>query len=201
MLNSDAEQSQSSMAVPDQQNSVAATASTDAAHSESAQQSVQEDPEPAQEPEEAKKELAAAPDDGLPLVEETKEVAESRRSQREEDEEGDVTDDSFRCANLSLMPEDADNAALANVLPAMKIKAELQPSKLKLVNMPMMPLNRVQRNLQDGDLQKLAGAVTMEVNQMAAQLFELISMLNEVIAQKPKRVFRQLASEQQKRTE
>ena len=134
-------------------------------------------------------------------MEETKEVAESRRSQREEDEEGDVTDDSFRCANLSLMPEDADNAALANVLPAMKIKAELQPSKLKLVNMPMMPLNRVQRNLQDGDLQKLAGAVTMEVNQMAAQLFELISMLNEVIAQKPKRVFRQLASEQQKRTE
>ena len=70
-----------------------------------------------------------------------------------------------------------------------------------MVNIPMMPLNRVQRNLQDGDLQKLAGAVTMEVNQMAAQLFELISMLNEVIAQKPKRVYRQLASEQQKRTE
>ena len=70
-----------------------------------------------------------------------------------------------------------------------------------MVNIPMMPLNRVQRNLQDGDLQKLAGAVTMEVNQMAAQLFELISMLNEVIAAKPKRVYRQLANEQQKRTE
>ena len=34
----------------------------------------------------------------------------------------------------------------------------------------------------------------MEVNQMAAQLFELISMLNEVIAQKPKRVYRRLAN-------
>ena len=130
-------------------------------------------------------------------------MAENRRNQREEDftDDGDVTDDSFRNANLSLMPEDADNARLANVLPAMKIKAELQPSKHKMVNMPMMPLNRVQRNLQDGDLQKLASAVTMEVNQMAAQLFELISMLNEVIAQKPKRVYRELASEQQKRTE
>lgn len=31
-----------------------------------------------------------------------------------------------------------------------------------------MPLNHVQSNLQDGDLQKLANAVTMEVNQMAA---------------------------------
>ena len=71
VLNSDAEQSQS----------VVATASTEAAHSESAQQSVQENPEPAQEPEEEeKKEVAAAPDDGLPLVEETKEVAENRRS-------------------------------------------------------------------------------------------------------------------------
>ena len=30
---------------------------------------------------------------------------------------------------------------------------------------------------------------------MAAQLFELISMLNEVIAQKPKRVYKRLANQ------
>lgn len=50
-------------------------------------------------------------------------------------------------------------------------------------------------------MQKLANAVTMEVNQMAAQLFELISMLNEVIAQKPKKVFRKLANDYQRRVE
>jgi len=36
---------------------------------------------------------------------------------------------------------------------------------------------------------------------MAAQLFELISMLNEVIAQKPKKVFRKLANDYQRRVE
>lgn len=41
----------------------------------------------------------------------------------------------------------------------------------------------------------------MEVNNMAAQLFELISMLNEVIALKPKKVFRSLANTYQKRIE
>ena len=41
----------------------------------------------------------------------------------------------------------------------------------------------------------------MEVNQMAAQLFELISMINELIAQKPKRVYKALANEYQKRVE
>jgi len=41
----------------------------------------------------------------------------------------------------------------------------------------------------------------MEVNQMAAQLFELISMLNEVIANKPKKVYRRLANMYQQRLE
>ena len=36
---------------------------------------------------------------------------------------------------------------------------------------------------------------------MAAQLFELISMLNEVIAQKPKKVYKRLANDYQKRIE
>ena len=36
---------------------------------------------------------------------------------------------------------------------------------------------------------------------MAAQLFELISMLNEVISQKPKRVYRRLANQYQQRIE
>ena len=41
----------------------------------------------------------------------------------------------------------------------------------------------------------------MEVNQIAAQLFELISMINELIAQKPKRVYKSLANEYQRRVE
>ncbi len=109
-------------------------------------------------------------------------------------DEGDVTDDSFRNPNLTMMPEDADNAKLAANMPEMKVKAEMQPTNMKIVNRPAGAYNRVQANLKDGDLQKLANAVTMEVNSMAAQLFELISMLNEVIAQKPKRVYRSLAN-------
>ena len=70
----------------------------------------------------------------------------------------------------------------------------MQANNMKVVNKPLVPVNRVQANLRDGDLQKLANAVTMEVNQMAAQLFELISMLNEVIANKPKKVYRRLAN-------
>ena len=51
-----------------------------------------------------------------------------------------------------------------------------QRAKFKIVN---QNINQgVQGKLRDGDLQKLANAVTMEVNQMAAQLFELISMIN-----------------------
>lgn len=41
----------------------------------------------------------------------------------------------------------------------------------------------------------------MEINNMAAQLFELISMLNEVISQKPKKIYKQLANKYQKRIE
>ena len=80
------------------------------------------------------------------------------------DDEGDVTDDSFKNANLSLMPEDMAASKLAAALPETKVKAEIQPNNLKVVNRPLMPLNHVQSNLQDGDLQKLANALTMEVN-------------------------------------
>ena len=93
-----------------------------------------------------------------------------------------------------MMPEDADNAKLAANMPAMKVKTEMKPTHMKIVNKQAGAFNKVQANLRDGDLQKLANAVTMEVNSMAAQLFELISMLNEVIAQKPKRVYRSLAN-------
>ena len=65
---------------------------------------------------------------------------------------GEVTDDSFRNANLSLMPEDTDNVKLAAVMPQMNVKAEMQPSNLKVVNRPLVALNRVQANLKDGDL-------------------------------------------------
>ena len=36
---------------------------------------------------------------------------------------------------------------------------------------------------------------------MAAQLFELISLLNEVISQKPKKIFKKLANDYQARVE
>ena len=116
-------------------------------------------------------------------------------------DDGDVTDESFRNANMSLMPDEVDDSKMAAVMPNMKIKAEMQPATLKVLNRPLSSLNKVQANLKDGDLHKLANAVTVEVNQMAAQLFELISMLNEVIAQKPKKVFKNLANAYQKRVE
>ena len=80
------------------------------------------------------------------------------------EDDGEVTDDSFKNANLSLMPEDMAASKLAAALPETKVKAEIQPTNLKIVNRPLMPLNHVQSNLQDGDLQKLANAITMEVN-------------------------------------
>ena len=68
------------------------------------------------------------------------------------EDDGDVTDDSFKNANLSLMPEDMAASKLAAALPETVVKAELQPKNLKIVNRPLMPLNHVQSNLQDGDL-------------------------------------------------
>ena len=90
-------------------------------------------------------------DDGLPQVEETKEVAKNRRKKvinvdveaASADDDGDVTDDSFRNANLSLMPEDMAASKLAAALPETKVKAEMQPTNLKIVNRPLMPLNHV----------------------------------------------------------
>lgn len=59
------------------------------------------------------------------------------------EDDGDVTDDSFRNANLSLMPEDTDSSKLAAALPETKVKAEMQPTNMKIVNRPLMPMNRV----------------------------------------------------------
>lgn len=71
-------------------------------------------------------------EDGLPQVEETKEVAKNRRKKvinveldSAADDDGEVTDDSFRNANLSLMPEDMGASKLAAALPETVVKAEL----------------------------------------------------------------------------
>lgn len=55
--------------------------------------------------------------------------------------------------------------------------------------------------LKEGDLTTLSNAVVMEVNFLAAQLFELFMMMNEIVNQKSKRVFRILADEYQVRLE
>ena len=41
------------------------------------------------------------------------------------EDDGDVTDDSFKNANLSLMPEDMHASKLAAALPETKVKAEI----------------------------------------------------------------------------
>ena len=55
--------------------------------------------------------------------------------------------------------------------------------------------------IKDGDLQQLSNAVVMEINSMAAQLFELISLLSELILNKPKRVYTSLADQYQSKLE
>ena len=55
--------------------------------------------------------------------------------------------------------------------------------------------NSFESKLRDGDLQKLSNAIVMEVNSLAAQLFELISLMNELILLKPKRIQKMLADE------
>ena len=78
-------------------------------------------------------------------------------------EETDVTEDSFRSPNLSFSPEET-NMKMAAKLPETRVKAGMQPTnQLKIVGR-RMPMNRVQSNLRDGDLQKIANAVTVEVN-------------------------------------
>ena len=63
------------------------------------------------------------------------------------------------------MPEDTENAKMAGTLPNMNVKeGAMIANNMKVVNRPLVPLNRVQANLKDGDLQKLANAITMEVN-------------------------------------
>jgi hypothetical protein len=49
--------------------------------------------------------------------------------------------------------------------------------------------------LKDGDLQAMSNAVVMEVNFLAAQIFELFMLMNELVNQKSKRVFKILADE------
>ena len=66
-------------------------------------------------------------------MEETKEVAKNRRKKvinvdveaASAEDDGDVTDDSFKNANLSLMPEDMGASKLAAALPETKVKAEI----------------------------------------------------------------------------
>ena len=54
-------------------------------------------------------------------------------------DEGDVSDESFRHANVSLMPEENDNNKMAAALPQMNVKTEMMqpPSYLKVVNRPI----------------------------------------------------------------
>ena len=47
--------------------------------------------------------------------------------------------------------------------------------------------------IKDGDLQKLTNAVQMEINSMAAQLFELITLMAELILKKPKKIYKTLS--------
>ena len=47
-----------------------------------------------------------------------------------------MTDDSFKNANVSLMPGE-DNTKMAATLPQMEVKGEMQPKHFKLVNRPV----------------------------------------------------------------
>ena len=63
-----------------------------------------------------------------------------------------------------------------------------QAKQLKALGTGNFTENSFESKLRDGDLQKLSNAIVMEVNSLAAQLFELISLMNELILLKPKRI-------------
>ena len=88
--------------------------------------------------------------DGLPQIEETKEMPGRRRkvpkvhTDEDDDEDDDVTDDSFKNTNVSLMPEDTEPTKLAASLPEMEIKRRMQPpSTLKIVNRSPLAINKM----------------------------------------------------------
>lgn len=111
-------------------------------------------------------------------------------------DDDEVDEDSFKNPNVSIMPDDHEESKTAQMLPQTRLKQGMNPPKVKVVNSRgLLPINKVAANLRDGDLQKLATAVIMEINQMAAQLFELISYLSEVINQKPKKIYKFLANQ------
>ena len=105
-MNSEAEQSQSSFA--------AATSVASQQSSHIGKESVLSNLD-----DEESKQMGSPSGDGLPQVEETKEMPRKRRKvitvhTSDDDEDSDVaTDDSFQNTNLSLMPEDSDNTKLA----------------------------------------------------------------------------------------
>lgn len=55
--------------------------------------------------------------------------------------------------------------------------------------------------LKEGDLYAMSNAIVMEVNHLAAQMFELFMMTNELVNVKSKRVFKILADQYQVRIE
>ena len=94
------------------------------------------------------KQIGSPASDGLPQVEETKEMPKKRRKvikiHTSDDEDDDVTDDSFKNTNLSLMPEDAENAKMAGTLPNMIVKeGAMTANNMKVVNRPLVPMNKV----------------------------------------------------------
>ena len=120
ILNSDAEQSQSSFAAAQQEYPAGS--------------GVQETRD-----EERKNEDL----DDLPQVEETKEDLNAKREKdASEIDEGDVSEDSFRSANMSITPEEV-STKIAAKLPETRAKAGIsQISQLKVVGR-RMPVNQV----------------------------------------------------------
>ena len=74
-----------------------------------------------------------------------------------------------------------------------KTNLQSDAEKLQRMGKSGFMLVDLKSKIKDGDLQQLSNAVVMEINSMAAQLFELISLLSELILNKPKRVYTTLA--------
>lgn len=113
------------------------------------------------------------------------------------DEDEEDEDSFIHCdPNLELEIGDEDEARLTGQLPTSKVKSGMKPQVKQLkVNMSKKAYidNSFESKLKDGDLQKLSNAIVMEVNSLAAQLFELISLFNELVLAKPKRIQKMLA--------
>ena len=82
-----------------------------------------------------------------------------------------------------------------------KTNLQSDAEKLQRMGKSGFMLVDLKSKIKDGDLQQLSNAVVMEINSMAAQLFELISLLSELILNKPKRVYTSLADQYQSKLE